>query len=68
MVLVGLLAMWWAAALAAFLVMECDNKFRLGTAPSLRCLQPMAWQVAGLVLCLGGVVSAAGGIVSRMRR
>jgi hypothetical protein len=59
--------MWWAAALAAILVMTCDGKFAPSTAPSLRCLQPMIWQLAGLVLCVGGVALVVAGLVLKPR-
>jgi hypothetical protein len=70
LVLVGLVAVSWAAALAAFLLTTCDNKFGLLEAPTLRCLQPALWQLGGTVLGLVGVVSgvASGLLLRRQRR
>ena len=68
LVLLGLLVLWWASALAAFLVTTCDNRFRFGNAPSLRCLQPALWGLAGWVLCLLGLASGGAGLVVVLRR
>jgi len=68
LVVAGLLALCWSAALAVFLLTTCDNKFGLGTAPALRCLQPMGWGLTGLVLCLAGVGSAVAGLVFKWMR
>jgi hypothetical protein len=68
LVLLGLVAVSWAAALAVFLLTTCDNKFGLREAPTLRCLQPALWQLGGTVLCLVGVVSGVAGLLLRRQR
>lgn len=68
LVLLGFLALYMGAALAALLVTTCDNRFRFGNAPSLRCLQPSLWGLAGWVLCLLGLASAGAGLVLVVHR
>ena len=68
LVLLGLLTLYTGAALAAFLVTTCDNRFGFGNAPSFRCLQPTLWGLAGWVLCLLGLASGGAGLVVSLRR
>ena len=68
LVLLGILALRTGAALAAFLVTTCGNRFEFGNAPSLRCLQPALWEIAGWVLCLLGLASGGAGLVVSLRR
>jgi hypothetical protein len=61
------MAWLWGAGLAALLLPTCDNRFGF-TAPSLRCMQPMLWVVAGFVLALLGAVGLAYAVGSWLAR
>jgi hypothetical protein len=61
----GGLAIVWAVALAVFLVSTCDNKFGISSPPSLRCFQPVLWEILGAVLAVLGVASGVVGLLSR---
>ncbi|HET6984178.1 MAG TPA: hypothetical protein VFI53_18680 [Myxococcaceae bacterium] len=68
LVVLGLLAIGWAAALAAFLVTPCNNSFGFGNAPNLRCLQPVLWELTAAAFVLSGLAIGGAGLILRRKR
>lgn len=64
----GVLSLLSGASLGVFLVTVCDNRFWFSDAPSLRCLQPVLWQIGGVALLALGVVAGAVGLSRRRSR
>jgi hypothetical protein len=46
-------------------VTVCDNRFWFSNAPSLRCVQPVLWQIGGVTLLALGLVAGAVGLLRR---